>query len=259
MKKYTQVDMNEKGLEDLVSQGAELIEPGLLFVDHQRTTDKGRMDVLFVDSGQSLVIAELKIVEDDNMLLQALDYFDYVSSNIESLARVYKNFKIDPTKPIRIMLIAPSFSQTLINRSKWIDASISLFIYKCIQFEDSSDVVPVFNEISIPTPKDIIEEKYTLDDRINYITIENVKIILKDFIKLIQNKNPDKIKFEPIKHSISVKISNNVFMYLSPRRDKFLIEMNDQNGKWSAYPVNSNDDIQNLLELVESNINKKSR
>ncbi len=33
-----------------------------------------------VDSGKSLIVAELKAVEDDGMLLQGLDYYDYVSA-----------------------------------------------------------------------------------------------------------------------------------------------------------------------------------
>jgi hypothetical protein len=43
-----------------------------------------------VDSGRSLVVAELKMVQDDDMLIQGLDYYDYVSTNLEAFARLYK-------------------------------------------------------------------------------------------------------------------------------------------------------------------------
>ncbi len=128
MKKYRQIELAESQLEDLIRTGAELIEDGLKYVDHQKITDKGRMDVLMVDSGKSIVAAELKINEDDNMLFQGLDYHDYASINIDAFARIYKASEIDPTNSIRLMLIAPSFSQSLINRCKWIDANIS---FKC--------------------------------------------------------------------------------------------------------------------------------
>lgn len=47
------------------------------------------MDVLFVDNGNSMVVAKLNIVEDDNMLFQGLDYYNYVTTNIETLSRIY--------------------------------------------------------------------------------------------------------------------------------------------------------------------------
>jgi hypothetical protein len=257
MKKYKEVDVDENKLEDLVRIGSELIEPGLKYVDHQRTTDKGRIDVILVDSGNSLVLAELKIIEDDNMLVQALDYYDYISNNIEAHARIYKEYKIDPTKPIRIFLLAPSFSQTLINRSKWIDAPISLFTFKCISLEGSEDITPVFYEILVPTPQEIIQEKYTIEDKISYIASEKIKTILKEFLHDVKNWDKERILVEPIKYSISVKIAGNVFMYITPRKDKFLIETNNSEGKLTPYPINSKEDITNIIEQIKINMAKK--
>jgi RecB family endonuclease NucS len=113
MKKLIKVDVSEQQLEELVRRNAEMLEEGLTYVDHQKpTTGGGRLDVLMVDSGQSLVIAELKVVQDDQMLFQGLDYYDYVSTQIESFARLYKKHNINPTQQVRLFLIAPSFSQT---------------------------------------------------------------------------------------------------------------------------------------------------
>ena len=79
-------------------QAPGLIEPGLDFVAHQSFTDKGRLDVLMVDSGHSLVIAELKVVEADTMLSQGIDYYDYVIRNLDGYARAYSEHKIDPNR-----------------------------------------------------------------------------------------------------------------------------------------------------------------
>ena len=223
MKKYKAVEISENELEDLVRSGADLIEDGLRYLDHQRFTDRGRLDVLFVDSGKSAVVAELKAIEDDGMLLQGLDYYDYVSTNIEAFARLYRASELDPTQPVRLMLIAPSFSQTLLNRSKWIDANISLYTFKCIKFDDSDEKTPVFSEVSIPAPP-AIEEKYNIEDRLSYITNMEARKILEDLIKELPSWKKDKILIEPIKYAISVKVGGRVFMYLGPRRDKFLVE-----------------------------------
>jgi hypothetical protein len=117
---------------------------------------------------------------------------------------------LDPTQPVRLILVAPSFSQSLINRCKWIDANISLFTYKCIKFEDSEDVVPVFSEVSMPALP-VIEEKYNIEDRLSYITNLSIRKLLEDFIKELPSWNKDKILIEPIKYAISVKCGR-VFM-----------------------------------------------
>jgi len=67
MKKYTKADVSEQELEDLVRRHTAFIEEGLVYVDHQRSAAGGRLDVLMVDSGKSLVVAELKVVQDDGM------------------------------------------------------------------------------------------------------------------------------------------------------------------------------------------------
>jgi hypothetical protein len=259
MKKYQQIEVNERQLEDLVRTGAESIEEGLKYIDHQKVTDKGRMDVLMVDSGKSIVVAELKIIEDDNMLFQGLDYFDYVSTNIEAFARIYKEFGIDPKNSARLLLIAPSFSQTLISRCKWIDANISLFMYKCIKFDGSDAIIPIFSEINIPVQPPPPKEKPPIEYHIEYITSSDVREILKSLIDDLPNWKKDKILIEPIKYAISVKVSGKVFMYLSTRRDKFLVETYNPEGKWVAYPVNSRQDLDGLMDLMKGNMEKKSK
>ena len=128
MKKYKIVEVQEKDLEELVRKYPEYIEQGLKYVDHQKRTDRGPLDVLFVDSGKALVVAELKVVEDDSMLVQGIDYYDYITRNIEGLARAYrtKSISIDPTQRPRLFLVAPSFSVSLLNRCKWIGVHPSI-------------------------------------------------------------------------------------------------------------------------------------
>ena len=69
MKKYKTVGVTEAQLEDLIRQGPELIEEGLRFVDHQASTGRGPLDVLLVDNRGALVVAELKVVVDEAMLV----------------------------------------------------------------------------------------------------------------------------------------------------------------------------------------------
>jgi len=255
MKKYRSIDVSEKELEDLIRQGADLIEEGLRYIDHQRMTDRGQLDILMADSGNALVVAELKIVEDDTTLVQGIDYYDYLSRNIEGIARVYKDFHVDPNQTIRLFLIAPSFSVSLLNRCKWINIPISLFTYKCIILDDSNEVTPIFSEVSVPAlpppPK-----AYKLDDRLEYITNPEARKTVEALIKEIQSWAAAKILIEPTKYDISLKISGRVFSYISPRRKHFVIYTYDNEGKWTGLPVSQEEDLETAKVLLKANVEK---
>jgi hypothetical protein len=256
MRKYKSIELIEDQLEDLVCTGSEVIEEGLKYVDHQKIPGKNRMDVLFVDCGNSMVAAELNNVGDDNMLLQGLDYYNYVAANLEALVRIYKNDRIDPNKTIRLMLIAPNFSQTLINRCRWIVANISLYTYKCIKFDGSDEVVPIFSETSIPTPPEPSKGN-SIEDRFGYLTNQESRGILASLLSDLPNWGKEKILIEPIKYAISVKIGGKVFMHLALRRDNFIVDTHSAEGKWTSYPVNSRGDLDMLMALMKSNMENK--
>jgi hypothetical protein len=132
-------------------------------------------------------------------------------------------------------------------------------MFKCIKFEGSDEIVPVFSEIDIPPRPAPIEEKYTIPRHVQYIKSSEVRKILDSLITDLPNWKKDKILIEPIKYSISVKVGGKVFMYLSPRRDKFLVETYNPEGKWVGYSVNSSDDLNGLLDIMKGSMEKKSK
>lgn len=213
MPDYQRVEVAEQQLEDLVRRYAGKVEDGLTYVDHQHaTTVGGRLDVLLVDSGDSLVIAELKVVEDDGMLLQGLDYYDYVASHLESFARLYELPAATPSQQVRLFLIAPSFSQTLVNRCRWIDAPISLFTYSCLRLEGESDVIPVFAEVTVPSPPETIEV-HQIGDHVRYITDNSVRGSFEHLLEQIREWKPGHVAIDAIKYDISLKVDGHVFAY----------------------------------------------
>jgi len=255
MKKFKYVEVSEKELEDLIRQAPDAIEDGLCYVDHQKPTNRGPLDVLMVDSGGSLVVAELKVVEDDTMLVQGIDYYDDISMNIETLARAYSKFKINPEQDIRLFLIAPTFSVSLIKRCRWIDIPVFLFSYRCIQPEGSKERILVFNDVAIPSvPK--IEKPYILEDRFNYITNAESRKIAKNFVEELRSWDETNISVDAIKYAISVKFSGTVLCYFSPRRKFFYIETNNQENKWTAFPVYNEDDLEGIRPFLKSNMEK---
>jgi hypothetical protein len=256
MRKYKVVEVSEKELEEMVRKGSDLIEEELRYIDHQKRTERGPLDVLFADSGNALVVAELKVTEDDGMLVQGLDYYDYIASNIEGFARAYKEKKIDPTQKPRLFLVAPSFSVSLLNRCKWIDIPLSLFTFQCLVFADNpKEIVPVFKEITIPSRLQPVEI-YTIKQRLNYITDSKVRKNVEELLKEIQEWDKDNILIEPTKYDISIKVSGKVFSYLGPRRKHFIIYTYDSENKWTGFPIQQAEDLEEVKILLKGNYEK---
>lgn len=256
MRKYRVVEVPEAELEHLVRESPELIETGLQFIDHQAFTSRGPLDVLLVDSGHALIVAELKVTEDDGMLVQGVDYYDYVFRNLDGFVRAYKQHDIDPAQDPRLFLIAPSFSVGLLNRIKWLNIRISLFTVQCIEFEDSKgEIIPVYKEITAPaSPEKVVA--YSLDDRYNFITDETVRRLAQGIVAKIQSWDPKRVIVEPTKYDISVKISGRVLTYIGPRRKHFVVYTDDSEGKWTGYPVNSESDLELVLSQLKGNFDK---
>jgi hypothetical protein len=256
--KYRKVDVSEPQLEDLVRQHTDAIEDALVYVDHQRSTVGGRLDVLMVDSGKSFVVAELKVVEDDGMLLQGLDYYDYVSTHREAFARLYKTYTPDPAQQVRLLLIAPSFSQTLINRCKWIDAPISLFTFTCLKFDGAEEIVPVFKEQEIPSAPEPIE-LHQLDDHLNYITDAAARSRASRVLDDVKAWKAGRVALDAVKDGISIKVDGRVFAYLYPRRKHFVIATYNAENTWTAYPIPSDDELQKILGLMRAAMEARAR
>jgi len=253
MKNYQAVEVSEKQLEELVRKHPDCIEKELRYIDHQKVTDRGPLDVLFADSGNALVVAELKVVEDDGMLFQGMDYYDYIATRIDAFANAYKDRKIDPNQDLRLFLIAPSFSIALLNRCKWIDIPITLLEYSCIKMDNKTDeIIPIFKERTIPDTPDKVAV-YTLTEKLNYITDTNIRKIAENFIKEIKEWDKDNTLIEAIKYDISIKVFGKVLAYLGPRRKHFMVYTYDPNEEWKGFPVKTDNDLNQARLLVKMN------
>jgi hypothetical protein len=257
MGKYTKVDVSEQTLEDLVRRNAGLIGDGLVYVDHQKQTGSGRLDVLMVDSGKSLVVAELKVVEDDGMLLQGLDYYDYVSTHVESFARLYEVHAIDPVQQVRLLLIAPSFSQTLVNRCKWLDVPVALYMFNCLKFERDDEIVPIFTEQQIP-PSPKPPAVITLEHVLNYITDDSVRAKVMALLEEMKTWKPN-VTNDPIQGGISIRVNGRVFAYIWPRRQRYVIQTLDADDASKQYSVETEDDLAMVRPIAKAAMERKSQ
>jgi len=256
VRKFKVAEVSEKELEDLVRQAPESIEEGLRFVDHQAFTPRGPLDVLLVDSGNALVVAELKVVGDDAMLMQGVDYYDYLLRNLHGFAHAYKQHNIDPTQEPRLLLVAPSFSVTLLNRVKWISVPVSLFTFQCVEFEDTKgEKVIVCKETAAPAAPPLVVV-YQIDAKFNYITDDEMRDLARLFVETVRAWDPQRTLVEATKYDISIKLSGRALVYLGPRRKHFVIYACDEEGKWVPYPANNEADLRAVIPLVRASFDR---
>ena len=254
MTKYTTLEVSEEDLEDLIRRHPDNIENDLRYVDQQMPAGKRRLDLLMVDSSNTLVIAELKVVEDDAMLTQAMDYYDYIYRNVEGLARAYSKFDIDPGKDPRLFLVAPSFSIPVRERCKWIDIPISLFTFQCLEFEDrKGEVVPVFAEVAIPPFPERVAV-YTVEERLAYIEEPVWRNQVKDLLDQVRHWDPDRITVKATKYDISLKVSGKLFGYIYPRKKFFGVGTWDTQDNWTTHQVKNQEQLQQVTELLKNNL-----
>ncbi|MEP1304589.1 MAG: endonuclease NucS domain-containing protein [Balneola sp.] len=258
MVQYTKVDISETQLEDLIRRSPQLVEEDLAYIDHQFFTSRGPLDVLFKDAGNSLVVAELKVVENDAMLGQGIDYYDYVNRNIEGFTRAYQKHEIDPSQELRLMLIAPSFSIQLLNRIKWIDIPTTLITYQCIKLEGKEEIIPVFKEVNPPSLPEKIRT-YTIDEKYNYIKDSESKRLAKWVVANIQGWAPSKINPEPLKHAISIKYEGRVLAYIDPTRQNFKLGTYNAEGEWIRVVIDQKEDFDNALPILEQHFRQLSK
>ena len=159
---------------------------------------------------------------------------------------------------MRLFLVAPSFSQTLINRCKWIDAPISLFTFGCLKFEGAAEIVPIFTEQEIPSPPEPIEVRH-LDDHLKYITDAAVRSRVSGLLEDVKAWKAGRIALDAVKYAISMKVDGHVFAYLYPRRKHFVIATYNAENTWAEYPVDSDDDLQKVLALMRAAMEARAR
>lgn len=248
--KYTEIELLEAQLEDQIRQAPELIEPELVYLANQVPTRFGRLDMLLVDSGGALVIAELKVVEDNNMLAQGLDYYDHVVETIHAMALIQYAGRFDPAQPPRLLLIAPAFSELLLRRCRWVDVPISLFRYQAIQVAGTTSPTVVFSESMIP-PRVQLSESATIATHLAYVTDEKLRDVAEQWLQRIKQVYGAALSVTATKSYVSVKLNGQTVGDLTPYRKKWLVSVRGEDGTWQHIAAVSKEAFADAVGAIE--------
>jgi hypothetical protein len=105
---------NNQELEQMVAREIGQISNDLTIIcSNVSINDKTTLDILCHDSNGQLVIVQLSVGEDDFMLFNGMQSLDYVSRFKTFLKATYNKHRINDLEQPRLILIAPSFSDTL--------------------------------------------------------------------------------------------------------------------------------------------------
>ena len=147
-------------LEQMITKEMNQIEKGLTVIcSHVPINDKTTLDILCHDDEGQLVILQLNVNENDNMLLQGIQSLDYVDKFKSFLKVTYNKHKINDKKPPRLILIAPSFSETLRHVVKHMQGiRIDLYEWEYLKIGDHKGLrlQPIFTWKPAEKPKEEI-------------------------------------------------------------------------------------------------------
>jgi len=243
-----QVKITEKELEGMLKDNLHLIEGGLKFIDNQIVAGRGPLDILAVDNGGSLVVMELKVVESDDMLVQALDYYDWTLKHIDSVKRMYPRSNVDYEQSPRLILVAPSFTSTLLWRAVYLTISPELFTFKCLEAEGKRGLL--LEAVNLPVIPEPPPSPKSIQEFIDYVTVVTVRDLFEKACNELRDLSGDVEDIEryTTRNYIGYRIKGKrVFAALYPRRDSFWIDTHDEEGEWKGYKSQTEDDYRRVL------------
>ncbi|MFK5981311.1 MAG: hypothetical protein QM499_00230 [Flavobacteriaceae bacterium] len=143
---FEEVEITESNLQNLVIENFQILFPNLRLIESEFVIKgdvrlfgmSGRIDVLAYNPHENnLVIIELKKEHSKNIIIQAIDYSDYIEENLELIISRIDQLSIKEKKTLlqlnnspKIILIAKSFFHPTIRRAKRLSNDVELYKYK---------------------------------------------------------------------------------------------------------------------------------
>ena len=73
----------------------------------------GEIDLMALDRFNQLTVIDVDTTEGDSLLLRGISHVDWVTRNLATLQRIFRNWAIDSSRQPRLILVAPRFSPFL--------------------------------------------------------------------------------------------------------------------------------------------------
>lgn len=219
-------------LEPLLVANPEVIEDGLRVITHQQQTDTGPLDILGVDADGTLVVIELKNEAAEGHLDQGLRYYDWCRQNIAWIAQAFKDFGINDKALPRLVLIAPSFTETVRQIAKYVAIGVDLKLYEYQAVEnEKKEKGLICREVDFgepPEPPRIM----SLADKAKQFEDPKVKRLWEQVVAELPKQQ---IEVKPVSgYTVTLWYKGKRFMWMRPRRKWFSADILSPAGGWGG-------------------------
>lgn len=202
--------------------------------------------MLAVDAGGTIVVIELKQESDDRILIQGLEYYDSVRTNIERFRQMYPDHDIAVQVEPKLALIASNFSPTVMSAARYVDVPLALYTYSYLRLGDKEGLY--ITEVSIPPSRDIGSGRKSVDEHVAYITDGDANQACQEVLEWLRELDPHSITHHGLKYRISVKYRGNNFVIIHTRRGFFNISWRpDWKGQKVSMPEEFTDRMKDQL------------
>lgn len=249
---FQEIDIErEPELREMLASDPEIIEKGLTVLKQEYPTESGPIDLLCADDEGRLCVVELKVDQDDTMLLQALRYYDWVYTNRDRIKEMFKEKTIDSNKEPKVILIARDFSETLVKSAKYITPRIDLYSYKYLQSSKTNEKGLLLIPVTVEEPERPPEPLPRVEDYINYITELGTKETFKKFLNKLQSMG-EGIRLNPTKYFLSVFFRGKRMAVIETRRSFFNVYLTRESEWTDKTKVEKEEDFGEIYLKIES-------
>jgi len=210
---------NEKELHSIIEKEIDALEEGLELLKYEFGLEKGTPDFLCADSGRRLVIVEVKLQEDENILFQALRYYNEIDKQRYVIAKMFSDKNVDPEQHPRILLVAEKFSDDLRRLSTLVVPDIELYEYTVLRTSNGKQGI-CYHSVSLPKIEEIPSKPPTIDELKHYITKEPLKPFFDKLIEEVKNIGRE-IEEYATQGYVGFKYKGRQIAWLGPQRKSF--------------------------------------
>ena len=209
----------EKELHSIIEKEIDALEEGLEILKYEFALSRGTPDFLCVDSGKRLVVIEVKLQEDENILFQALRYYNEIDKDRYAISKLFSDKDVDAEEHPRIILVAAKFTDDIRRLSTLVVPDVELYEYAVLETNDKK-IGMYYHPVSLPRITEIPPKPPTIKKLREYMTEDSLRPLFDKLIEEIKSIG-EEIEEYPTQGYVGFKYKGRLIGWLYPHRKSF--------------------------------------
>ncbi len=242
--------ITKEAIIELLVEGISNLERGLCVLDRNLIITKQPLDVLAVDLVGELVIIEVETEETEAVILRALEHFDWILNNVNSIVHKYNRDKLDVTLAPRIIIVSRSFSEDFLRKLTYVNTTrIDLYEFEMKDEEGITKLRFIPHAFALAENRTIEINKPRIEDLVNFIKVGFLRQFCHRIIKEMRVLNKD-VLIDTSSGYIDIRRNENSLARIYPQPNFFWIGFNPR-GKWQGIKVEEEAQFDNILGEIK--------